>query len=90
MTVLSYPEGGLIAIMNARDYLVKADGIARELGLTQAEWCRRAGFDYSGKAVSRAFSHGNCKLSTLIALLKPLGYELVIRRKGEADEHGSV
>lgn len=71
--------------MDAKDFIVRADGIARELGLTQAEWCRRAGYDYSGKTVARAFAVGNCKLSTLIALLKPLGYELVLVRTEEKE-----
>lgn len=69
--------------MNAEELIVRADGIAREMGLTQAEWCRRAGYDQYGKLVSRTFSRRDCKLTTLASLLRPLGYELVIVRKQE-------
>ena len=69
--------------MDARELLVKADGIAREMGLTQAEWCRRAGYDIYGKRISRAYARGDCKLTTLATLLRPLGYELVIKKQEE-------
>lgn len=72
--------------MDARELIVRADNIAREQGLTQAEWCRRAGFDEFGKLVSRTFKVGNCKLTTLASLLRPLGYELVIVRKQEEND----
>ena len=69
--------------MNARDLITQADGIARGQGLTQAEWCRRAGFDELGKMVSNTFRRGNCKLSTFARLLEPLGYEIRIEKKEE-------
>lgn len=76
--------------MNARELISKADGIARGQGLTQAEWCRRAGFDEFGKAVSNAHKRGNCKLSVFARLLEPLGYEVRIVKKEEAHEKQSV
>ena len=62
--------------MNARDLIVQADAIRNAKGLSQAEWSRAAGLDDAGVAVCRAFNKGNCKLSTIVMLLKPLGYEL--------------
>ncbi len=76
--------------MQARDLIVQADKIATDQGLTQAEWCRRAGFDEFGKLISRTYSKGNCKLNVLVQLLQPLGYELRIERKEEPDEEQSV
>lgn len=64
--------------MDARDLITQADRIAREQGMTQAEWCRRAGFDEYGKLVSNTHRRGNCKLSVMARLLRPLGYELRI------------
>ena len=64
--------------MTARDLIVQADGIRRDHGLNQAEWSRSAGLDDAGVAVCRTFNRGNCKLTTLVRLLKPLGYELKI------------
>ena len=65
-------------MVNARDLIVEADRIAKGQGLTQAEWCKRAGLDAGGMAVCRTYKRGDCKLTTLIALLKPLGYKLII------------
>jgi len=69
---------------DARKLIVRADQIARDQGLSQAEWCRKAGFDEFGKLVSRTYSRGNCKISVLSQLLKPLGYELRIEKKEDA------
>lgn len=66
--------------MNARDLIVKADQIRQEKGLSQAEWSRQAGLDEVGMAISRTYSKGNCKLTTMVRLLKPLGYELRIMK----------
>ena len=66
--------------MNARELIVKADSIRQDQKLSQAEWSRLAGLDEGGMAVSRTFNRGNCKLTTIIRLLKPLGYELQIRK----------
>lgn len=57
---------------------MEADRIASDQGLTQAEWCRRSGFDEFGKMISNTFSRGDCKLSSFIRMLKPLGYEISI------------
>ena len=66
--------------MTARELIVQADKIRQETGLSQAEWSRQAGFDETGKAVGRTYYRGNCKLSTLVMLLRPLGYELKIMK----------
>lgn len=76
--------------MDARQLITQADEIRREQEMTQAEWCRRAGFDEFGKLVSNTFRRGNCKLSVFAQLLKPLGYEITIvktegKRDGETD-----
>ena len=69
--------------MDARGLISEADQIARGQGLTQAEWCRRAGFDEFGKLISNTYRRGNCKVSVLDQLLKPLGYELKIVKQEE-------
>lgn len=66
--------------MTARDLIVEADKLRQDQGLTQAEWCRVAGYDEYGKLISNAYKRGNCKLTVLMNLLRPLGYELTIRR----------
>ena len=65
----------------ARDLIMTADRIARSKGLTQAQWSKQAGRAENGQTVSRLLARGECKLSTIIALLKPLGYELMIMPK---------
>lgn len=72
-------------MVTARELIVNADRIAKERGLTQAEWCKRAGLDEVGVAVSRTYKRGDCKLTTMVKLLKPLGYELKIVRKGATE-----
>lgn len=70
--------------MDARGLITAADRIARDQGLTQAEWCRRAGFDEFGKLISNTYRRGNCKVSVLAQLLKPLGYELrIVKQEDE-------
>ena len=69
--------------MDARELIVEADRIRQEKGLSQAEWSRAAGLDEGGMAVSRTFNRGNCKLTTLSMLLRPLGYELKISKLEE-------
>ena len=71
--------------MDARQLIVQADEIRRDSGMTQAEWCRRAGFDEFGKLVSNTFRRGNCKLSVFAQLLKPLGYEIRIVKQEERE-----
>ena len=73
--------------MDARQLIVLADEIRRDEGMTQAEWCRRAGFDEFGKLVSNTFRRGNCKLSVFTQLLKPLGYEIqIVKKEGRHDD----
>lgn len=70
--------------MDARQLITQADEIRRDEGMTQAEWCRRAGFDEFGKLVSNTFRRGNCKLSVFAQLLKPLGYEIrIVKQEGK-------
>ena len=72
--------------MDARQLITQADEIRRDEGMTQAEWCRRAGFDEFGKLVSNTFRRGNCKLSVFAQLLKPLGYEIrIVKQEGKHD-----
>lgn len=66
--------------MTARDLIVQADRIRQDMGLSQAEWGRQAGLDEFGKAVGRTYYRGNCKLSTMVMLLRPLGYEIKIEK----------
>jgi len=72
------------ARQDARGLIVQADNIRQAEGLSQAEWCRRSGFDEFGKLVSNTFNRGNCKLSVFIQLLNPLGYEVRIVKKEDA------
>lgn len=72
--------------MDARQLIGQADQIARDQGLTQAEWCRRAGFDEFGKLVSNTHRRGNCKLSVFSQLLRVLGYEIRIVKQEEKDD----
>lgn len=64
--------------MKAHELIMQADALASSKGLTQQQWSREAGFDENGMCVSRTVSRGNCKLSTIVELLKPLGAELMI------------
>ena len=67
--------------MQARDLIIQADSIARSQGYTQAQWSKAAGRAESGQTVSRILSRGECKVGTLLELLDPLGYELVVVKK---------
>lgn len=67
--------------MNERELISKIDGIRMEQNMTQAEWCRRAGFDELGVAVSRTFNRGNCKLSVFVRLAKALGYRVELSKE---------
>lgn len=71
--------------MDARQLIVQADEIRRDQDMTQAEWCRRAGFDEFGKLVSNTFRRGNCKMNVFLQLLRPLGYELRIVKQEERE-----
>ena len=69
--------------MTARDLIVEADKLRQDQGMTQAEWCRKSGYDEYGKLISNAYKRGNCKLTVLMNLLRSLGYELTITKVGE-------
>ena len=66
--------------MTARDLIIEADEIRKKLGMTQAQWSRESGFDNNGMAISRTYKRGNCKVTTMIQMLRPLGYTLEIRK----------
>ena len=73
--------------MDARQLITQADRLRQDEGITQAEWCRRAGFDEFGKLVSNTFRRGNCKLSVFSQLLKVLGYEIqIVKQEGKHDD----
>lgn len=72
--------------MDARQLITQADRLRQNEGITQAEWCRRAGFDEFGKLVSNTFRRGNCKLSVFSQLLRALGYEIrIVKQEGKHD-----
>lgn len=72
--------------MDARQLITQADRLRQDEGITQAEWCRRAGFDEFGKLVSNTFRRGNCKLSVFSQLLRALGYEIQIVKQEEKND----
>lgn len=67
--------------MESRDLILQADLIAQGRGLNQSQWSSLAGFASNGQTVSRIVNRGNCKLSTLVALLDTVGCELKIVKK---------
>ena len=69
--------------MDSRTLILEADKIARGKGMNQCEWSRNAGYANNGQTVSRILSKGDCRLSTMQALLRPLGYELAIVKTEE-------
>lgn len=64
--------------MDGKQLILQAVQIAREKGLSQAEWSRMSGYDEFGKIVSNTLKRGDCKLKVMTQLLKPLGCRLVI------------
>ena len=67
-------------IMDSRDLIIEADRIRSGLDMTQAEWSAAAGLDVDGSTVCRIYRRGSCQLSTMVRLLRPLGYELKIMK----------
>ena len=59
--------------MDARTLILMADKAARDRGMNQSQWSARAGFAVNGQTGSRIVSRGDCRVSTLLALLEPLG-----------------
>lgn len=88
MTVLGMTKRKDGETMTSRELIVQADKIRQDefKGMTQAEWSRQAGLDVNGKAICNAYNRGNCKLSTLIMLLRPLGYELKIEKAMDLED----
>ena len=72
--------------MTARELIVQADKIRQDQNLSQAELSRQAGFDESGVAICRTYNRGNCKLSTMIQMLRPLGYVLKIEKMTDLED----
>ena len=64
--------------MRARALIIKADKIARDQGLNQKQWSAKSGHAANGQTVSRIISKGDCRMSTFLALLEPLGMKLEI------------
>lgn len=69
--------------MDGKQLIIQADQIAKEKGLTQAEWSRRSGYDEFGKIISNTLKRGDCKLKVMTQLLKPIGCRLVIVKDGD-------
>ena len=69
--------------MKARAIILEADRIAERKGLTQSQWSRNAGHATNGQTVSRIMSKGDCRVSTLIALLDAIGCELAIKEQND-------
>ena len=67
--------------MEARDLILQADAVARSKGLNQSQLSSLAGFASNGQTVSRIINRGNCRLSTIVALLDVVGCELKIVKK---------
>lgn len=66
--------------MGTRELIMQADLIAREQGFNQSTWSTAAGRAGNGQTVSRMLIRGDCRLSTLMELLRPLGYEMRLER----------
>jgi len=69
--------------MESRTLILEADRKAREKGFNQARWSATAGYAMNGQTVSRILSKGDCRMSTFLSLLKPLGLKLKIVEEGE-------
>ena len=66
--------------MESRNLILTADEIARDKRkINQSQWSTKAGFATNGQTVSRIIAKGDCRVSTLLALLKAIGCELVIK-----------
>lgn len=66
--------------MDTRTLILLADEIARGQGMNQSKWSSAAGKAGNGQTVSRILAKGDCRLSTMQDLLRPLGYELAITK----------
>lgn len=73
--------------MKARAIILEADKIAERKGLTQSQWSRNAGHATNGQTVSRIMSKGDCRVSTLVALLDAIGCELAIKEQDDGTKN---
>ena len=64
--------------MDARALILLADSIARDQGHSQSSWSRVSGRAFNGQTVSRIISKGDCRISTFLDLIEPLGYKLAL------------
>ena len=64
--------------MDARALILLADRIARDQGHSQSSWSRRSGHAFNGQTISRIVSRGDCRISTFLDLIEPLGYKLAL------------
>ena len=67
--------------MDARGLITLADRLARDRGFNQSEWSSIAGYAVNGQTVSRIMAKGDCRVSTFLALLHAIGYELHIEEE---------
>ena len=66
--------------MGTKELILEAHRMAKERNWTQWKWSMKAGRSGTGQTVSRILSKGDCRMSTMEDLLKPLGYELCIKK----------
>lgn len=69
--------------MDGKRLILLADQLAKERGLSYAEWSRQSGYDEFGKIISNTLKRGDCKLKVMTQLLKPLGCKLLIVNENE-------
>lgn len=73
--------------MDARALILLADRIARDQGHSQSSWSRKSGHAFNGQTISRIVSKGDCRVSTFLDLLEPLGYKLaLIKEENDFDD----
>lgn len=73
--------------MNSRDLILQADRLADKAGYNQSEWSTVAGMATGGQGVSKLLSRGDCRVSTLLSLLRPLGMTLKIAPTEEEEKN---
>lgn len=73
--------------MDGKQLIFQAIQIAREKGLSQAEWSRMSGYDEFGKIISNTLKRGDCKLKVMTQLLESLGCRLTIVKDGDEKMH---
>ena len=67
--------------MEAKLLIQKAYEKALEKGYNQTRWSSDSGYAINGQTVSRMLKKGDCRLSTITALLETLEMELKITDK---------